>query len=213
MERSPIVVVAAGGGPTHLDGLPAGALVIAADGGLERCAELGLLADIVVGDLDSAEAGSVAAALERGAVVQRHPARKDATDLELALDEALARDAGQVVVVASAEGRLDHLLASLLLLGHERYAAVEIDALVGSARVVVVRGSRTIEAEPGTTLTLLALHGVADGVRTEGLDYPLERERLEPGSSRGVSNVLVAASCVVTVERGVLLAIVPGDDG
>lgn len=212
MEQSEIVVVAAGPGPSRLQGLPREALVIAADGGLERCAALGLRADVVVGDLDSAEAGSVAAAQERGAEIQRHPARKDATDLELALDEALVRGADRVLVVASAEGRLDHLLSSLLLLGHERYADVELDALVGEARVLVVRGERRIAGTPGETLTLLALDGPAEGVRTEGLEYPLRGERLEPGSSRGVSNVFCAPAATVSLERGVLLAILPGGE-
>ena len=213
MEHSEIVVVAAGPGPSHLPGLPADALVIAADGGLERCARLGLRADVVVGDLDSADPGALAVAQERGAEVQRHPARKDATDLELALDEALARGAARVLVVASAEGRLDHLLSSLLLLANERYAGVEVDALVGSARVAVVHGERRIDGAPGDTLTLLALHGPAEGVRTEGLEYPLHGERLDPGSSRGVSNVFSARVATVSLERGVLLAILPGGEG
>jgi thiamine pyrophosphokinase len=212
MQRQEIVVVAAGPGPSQVTGLPQGALVIAADGGLERCAALGLRADVVVGDLDSAEPGSLAAAQERGAEIQRHPTRKDATDLELALDEALVRGARRILVVASAEGRLDHLLSSLLLLGHERYAGVELEALVGEAHVVVVRGERRLAGAPGATLTLLALHGPAEGVRTEGLDYPLRGERLDPGSSRGVSNVFSAPFATISLERGVLLAILPGAD-
>jgi thiamine pyrophosphokinase len=213
MQHSEIVVVAAGPGPSHVAGLPTDALVIAADGGLERCAALGLLADVVVGDLDSAEPGSLAAAQERGAEVIRHPVRKDATDLELALDEALNRGAQRVLVVASAEGRLDHLLSSLLLLGHERYAAVEVDALLGEARVHVVRHERSLEGVPGELLTLLALHGPAEGVRTAGLEYPLHGETLEAGSSRGVSNVFSARTATVSLERGVLLAIRPGARG
>jgi thiamine pyrophosphokinase len=47
-------------------------------------------------------------------------------------------------------------------------------------------------------------------VRTEGLKYPLADETLEPGSSRGVSNVFVEPAARITVERGVLLAVRPG---
>ena len=94
--------------------------------------------DVVVGDLDSVSPAALDAAGAAGARVVRHPTAKDATDLELALDEAVALGAQRVLVVASAEGRLDHLLASLLLLGSQRYAGVEIDALVGDALVHVV---------------------------------------------------------------------------
>jgi thiamine pyrophosphokinase len=110
-------------------------------------------------------------------------------------------------VLAGDGGRLDHLLATLLLLGSSRYAGVQLDAEIGAAHVHVIRGERTLAGEPGELVSLLALHGPAEGVRTEGLAYPLAGERLEPGSSRGVSNVFVADMARVTLERGVLLAI------
>jgi thiamine pyrophosphokinase len=45
---------------------------------------------------------------------------------------------------------------------------------------------------------------------TEGLLYPLRDEDLLPGSTRGVSNELVATTAVVTVRAGTLLAVQPG---
>jgi thiamine pyrophosphokinase len=114
------------------------------------------------------------------------------------------------VVVGVADGRLDHLLAGLLLLGAERYAGFEIDAVLGSATAHVVRRERRLEGEPGELVSLLALHGPAEGVVTEGLVYPLRDETLPPGSSRGVSNVFAAAEARITVARGVLVALRPG---
>ncbi len=203
-----VVVVASGGGPAVV--VPEAGAVVAADGGLDRAAALGLSVDVVVGDLDSVDPGALAAAEAAGTRVIRHPEAKDATDLELALDEAVALGAQRVLVVASGGGRLDHLVGSLLLLGAERYAGLTLDALVGDAVVHVVRGERTIAGEPGALLTLLALGGAATGVVTEGLEYPLAAETLEPGSSRGVSNVFVETEARLTVATGVLLAIRPG---
>ena len=203
-----VVVVASGGGPAVV--VPEAGAVVAADGGLDRAAALGLSVDVVVGDLDSVDPGALAAAEAAGTRVIRHPEAKDATDLELALDEAIALGAQRVLVVASGGGRLDHLVGSLLLLGAERYARLTLDALVGDAVVHVIRGDRTIAGEPGALLTLLALGGAATGVVTEGLEYPLAAETLEPGSSRGVSNVFVETEARLTVATGVLLAIRPG---
>ena len=59
----------------------------------------------------------------REPIVERHPAAKDATDLELALDAAIALEPARILVVGSAGGRLDHLLGSILLLADARYAA------------------------------------------------------------------------------------------
>jgi thiamine pyrophosphokinase len=202
-----IVVVAAGEGPDVRSLLPEAPLVIAADGGVERAHALGLDVALVVGDLDSADPTAVAAAERRGAVVVRHPTDKDATDLELALREAAARAPRRLLVVASSGGRLDHLVSGLHVLGAHELAEIEVDALVGDALVHVVRGERTLRGSPGETVTLLALHGPAGGVTTDGLTYPLAAETLRPESSRGVSNVFASATARVVVDSGVVLVI------
>lgn len=207
MTEPDVVVVASGPGPAVA--VPGAATVVAADGGLDRAAALGLDADVVIGDLDSVSPQALAAAEAAGARIVRHPETKDATDLELALDEAIALRASRVLVVASHEGRLDHLLGSLLLLGAARYAGLELDALVGKALVHVVRGRRTLTGAPGELVSLLAVGGAASGVVTDGLEYPLDGETLEPGSSRGISNSFTAGQATVTVDRGTLLVVRP----
>lgn len=215
MSKESVVVVVAGGpapAPEAALAVPVGVTVIAADGGLAHAWRLGLDVSVVVGDLDSASPGEVATAESKEIPVERHPREKDATDLELALDAALVRGPERILVVAGDGGRLDHLLSMLLLLGAETYADVQLDAWVGPARVHVVRGARALDGTRGELLTLVALHGPAAGVRTEGLVYPLAGETLEPGSSRGVSNVFAAERAAISVEHGVVLTVRPGSD-
>jgi thiamine pyrophosphokinase len=210
--QNEVVVVVAGGSPLRPDLAPiveCATHVLAADGGLAHAFELGLDPGAVIGDLDSASPEDVEAASRRGVQIARHPTAKDATDLELALDEALALAPSRVLVLLDGGGRLDHLLSALLLLGSERYAGVQLDAQVGGALVHVVRGEREIEGSAGETLSLLALHGPGIGVTTTGLVYPLADETLEPGSSRGVSNVFAADKAHVQLRRGVLLVVRP----
>jgi len=207
-----VVVVAGGSLPAQQAArlVPPGAPVIAADSGLDNALELGLETTFAIGDFDSASPGAIAAAESSGVRIERHPAEKDATDLELALDVAIAMAPRRILVIATRGGRLDHGLANLLLLASESYAGAMVDALVGDALVHVVRRERTFEGEPGEFLTLLALNGPAVGVTTYDLAYSLRGETLEPGSSRGVSNVFERGTARVTVERGVLLAVRPG---
>jgi thiamine pyrophosphokinase len=198
-----LVVVLAGGPDLPSDFVvPDGARVIAADSG----AELGVHVDLAIGDFDSISAHTLEG-IER---VEPYPPEKDATDLELALEAALRESPSHVLVVGSSGGRLDHLLGSLLLLASEKWAGVELDALLGGARVHVIRGTRVLHGEAGETVSLFAPAGRAEGVTTEGLVYPLAGEALEPGSSRGLSNLFHDAEARVTVERGVLLAVRPG---
>ena len=213
MSVEMVVVVVAGGdapAPSAALAVPLGAPVVAADKGLEHALALGLEVTVAVGDFDSAAPEAVEVAEAAGVRIERHPHEKDATDLELALDVAAARSPGRILVLASGGGRLDHLLSAALLLASDRYASRQVDAFFGEARVHVVRGERVLGGAPGEILTLLAATGQAKGVRTEGLVYPLRGETLEPGSSRGVSNVFADTTARISVERGVVLAIRPG---
>jgi thiamine pyrophosphokinase len=110
-------------------------------------------------------------------------------------------------------GRLDHLLANAALLASPAYAAVDLIAHMGGARVTVVRRDADLAGAPGDLVTLLPLNGPATGVTTDGLLYPLRGEDLLPSSTRGVSNELVGAHAHVRVRGGVLLAVQPGQPG
>jgi len=211
----PAAIVFAGSGrvePAVRARLPQPADVIAADSGLAVASALGLAVDHLVGDLDSVDPGAVEAAEAAGTTVERHPAEKDATDLELALDAALARGARRLVVVDGGGDRLDHLLGNVLLLASAAYADTDVEAFCGDAHIAVTRGGGeavAITGEPGSLVTLLPLGGAARGIVTDGLRYPLHAEDLAPGTTRGVSNELVRDAGSVRLADGTLLVVQP----
>ncbi len=197
----------------HLADLPLGAVVIAADSGIDHALDAGLVIDVAVGDFDSVSPAALDAAARAGALVERHPEAKDETDLELALDAALARGARHIHVLGGHGGRLDHLLGNALLLASPKYAAVDLVAQMGDAFVTVVRAEASLTGRAGDLVTLLAVHGLAGGVTTDGLLYPLHDQDLRPGSTQGVSNELVGTHAQIRVRSGVLLAVQPGQTG
>ena len=208
------IVVA--GGDRDLDSLPAawsGALVIGADSGVDFALALGLKVDVAVGDMDSVSPEGLRRAESEGARVDRHPAEKDKTDLELALDSARDAGATDVLVVGIGGGRLDHFLANVLLLASTNWAPCRITAIGGAARLHVLRGgppAAVLDAEVGELVTLLAVGGEATGITTSGLRYPLHREPLAAGTSRGVSNVVESTPVAIELEDGTLFAVFPG---
>jgi len=209
-------VVVAGGDPIGAATaalLPHDALVIAADSGVEHAQSLGLRIGLIVGDLDSADPAAVDAAVADGAAVERHPAAKDATDLELALRAARDRGVTRIVVVGGYGGRLDHFLGNALVLAGADLVGVAVEWLVDGARLTVVRDRATLEGKPGDLCSLLAVGGPAVGVTTRGFRFPLAGEDLLPGSTRGVSNELLEPTAEVTLGGGVLLAVQPKNGG
>jgi thiamine pyrophosphokinase len=207
-----VALVFAGGDrpPARLDErLPRDALVIGADSGIEHAQSFGRRVEIAVGDFDSVDPDALARAEQAGARVERHPRDKDATDLELALDLATREGLTGATIVGGHGGRLDHFAANLLLLGAPRFAELDLDAWFGIAHVTVVRGTAHVGGPPGSTVSLLALGGRADGVTTTGLRYPLRDAPLLPGSTLGVSNELDGPTAEVSLRSGVLLVIQP----
>lgn len=208
-----LALVFAGGEPPGLKraDLPLSDLVIAADSGLHHALDIGIVPTLVVGDLDSADPGRVDEAIAQGAEVERHPADKDQTDLELAMGTAVQRGADELVIVGGLGGRLDHLLANCALLAADRWSFQQVSLIDGSARVWVVRGERRLDLECGATVTLLA-YGGSVGVTTTGMRWDLDNAVLTPGSSWGVSNEVTAtAGPSVTATRstdpGVIVAV------
>jgi thiamine pyrophosphokinase len=213
------IVVVAGGGPPSpnvVDDLPRAALVVAADSGVDSALALGLHIDVVVGDLDSVTPEGLSAAEAGGARIVRHPAAKEATDLTLALGEAatLLEGAGEVFVIGGDGGRLDHLLAGVLALTDDAWAGLTLRAHLGRATVHVLHGpgKRELGGSVGDLVTLIPVGGLAEGVRTSGLRYPLDAEPLRPATTRGVSNLIESLPATVALEAGVLLAVLPGDE-
>lgn len=205
------VVVASGAVSAADAELLAGAdLVIAADGGATTLDRLGRRPDVLVGDLDSVRPALVDRLAAAGTRVERHPADKDASDTELAIETALAAGATSTILLGATGGaRLDHELANLLLLVDPRLGRGDL-AVVHDATLVrgLLPGAPlTLRAGPGDTVSLLPVGGDASGVTTSGLRWELAEAQLRLGRSRGLSNVVVAAPASVRIAGGALLVI------
>jgi thiamine pyrophosphokinase len=184
--------------------------VIAADGGYARARELGIRADLLVGDLDSLPATEVTAAAADSTEVVRADVDKDESDTELAVLEAARRGATRITVLGAFGGpRLDHALANLWLLAHPGLAGVDVVLLDARTRATLVAGpaTRRLPGPVGATVSLLPLGGDAEGITTAGFRYPLHGEPLRTGPARGLSNVRTDAGAAVTLARGRLLVV------
>lgn len=182
-------------------------LVVAANGGRARLAELGIAPDVTIGDFDS----HVAAAQEPSGREERHPRDKDETDLELAFAHA-ARQPGirAVTVIGALAARLDHTLTNLDLGARWARAGLAVTLLDGSARVRFARAGAPVDLarEPRfDTVSLIPYTPAVRGIATRGLAFPLRGGTLLRERGRGVSNRLTGARGRVTVRSGLLLVI------
>ena len=204
-----VVVVASG----ELDGddvswLDGADLVIGANGGAASLDRLGRRVDVLVGDLDSIDGSLVGRLSAAGTRVERHSADKDASDTELAIEAAIAAGADEVLLLGATGGdRLDHQLASLLLLADPALAGIDARVVRGPTKVRALHagGRRELDGRAGDLVTLLPVGGDVTGVTTERLQWPLASATLRMGRSRGLSNVVVAEPASIRIESGTLL--------
>ncbi len=187
----------------------AGDWIICADGGARHARAMGLVPDVVVGDLDSIDPDLRAELEAAGVRFEVHPARKDETDLELALRLAVAGGATEIDVLAVLGGRLDQSLANLLLLARPEWASAKVRAIEGNEVAWPVRGGQTttVTGALGDTLSLVPLTSSVTGVTLEGVEWPLHDATLHFGSTWTISNALSAPKARLQVGEGLVLVI------
>lgn len=206
------MIILSGGEPIEAGreiALPDDAYVIAADSGLHHAAALGIVANLVVGDMDSVDPRTLAAAVDRGSQTEVHPTDKDRTDLELAIDAALGSGARRLLIIGAHTGRLDHLLGAMALFAATATQVEEIVWTDGTTDLFAcVPGSpTTITGRIGDTVSLIPASTDVTGINTEGLAWRLLDSGLPAGSTRGVSNVIETTPVSISVGTGTLLIV------
>jgi thiamine pyrophosphokinase len=205
-------IIIAGGQAHEQDGqrwIGDGDFVIGANGGAARALAWGRVPDLVIGDMDSLPDADRTALEAYGCRFVVHPRAKDETDLELALAYAARQGAREIIVLGALGGRLDHLLANVLLLARPELAGVSVRIADNGGEAQLIRNGEAVslEGEPGDLVSLLPLGGDAQGVTTKGLAWPLRGETLRFALTRGVSNEMTGAAARVEVDRGYLLVV------
>jgi thiamine pyrophosphokinase len=189
------LVVAGGDTPLPLlrSELNGADIVICADGGAKHVDAAGRMPDVLIGDMDSIERMLYDRLESSGVEIVRANAAKDETDAQLAVDEAIARGATELVLLGALGGRIDHSLGNLMLL--VRAAEKDVKAVVkdDACEITAATGHVEIRGRAGDTVSLLPIgQGVSvrylDGVKygtKEPLPLPID-------APVGVSNELTA---------------------
>ena len=185
----------------------AGDMLYAADGGTQHILRLGLLPDLVVGDLDSLKEEDLERIKAAGVRIVRHPQDKDLTDLELTLNYALAEGHQSLVIVAALGGRLDMILSNLSLLTRPDLVEKDIKLDDGVEQAFFVRDEAHISGKVGDIVSLLPWGGGVEQVTTTGLRWELNNEDLYPYETLSISNEMQSNEAVILVGSGLLLCI------
>lgn len=176
----------------------AGARCIAADSGMRHAASLGLVPELWVGDFDSA--GSELRIDYAQVPVQAYPADKNATDGELAVEEALRRGATSLALCGGLGGQSDHATAHLALLQALAQRGVQCFSSGGSEEAFPLLARQRIDCADGARISIVPWSDL-EGLTISNAKWPLERRSVALGSTLTLSNVALGP-VEVSVARG-----------
>ncbi|MBV6395223.1 MAG: Thiamine pyrophosphokinase [Anaerolineales bacterium] len=180
--------------------------ILCADGGTRHALTLGLTPRLIIGDLDSATL-DLESLTSKDAQVIQFPRDKNETDLELALEYAVAQNYREIVILAALGNRLDQTLGNIALLSDPRYSEFDIRIDDGIEQAFFCRAESDITGMPGDLISILPWGGAVTGVRTAGLKWTLNAETLLPHKTRGISNEMLGEVAQVKITSGLLLII------
>ena len=182
----------------------AGARVIAADSGMAHAVTLGVTPELWVGDFDSA--GTALEEAYRDTPRHVFPAAKDATDGEIAVDEALRQGTTDIILVGAFGGQFDHALAHATQLVGLAERGVKAFATSGTEEAWPLLNSLSLwQLANGTRVSIIGLSALKV-LSIIGVRWPLNRRDVPMGSTLTLSNE-ATGDVAITLEQGMAVVL------
>jgi len=176
--------------------------VICADGGTRMACLLGLVPDLVVGDMDSTDSRDRITLEGAGARFIIYPKEKDLTDIQIAFEHALSLQATSVTVWGGTGSRLDHTLSTIVNAFHLTRKNIEVCLDSPEVTIHLIGKSLKLSGKPGDIVSLIVFGDSAQGVTLQGFHYPLSNAVIEGSWQFGVSNIMTGENALIEVNKG-----------
>lgn len=180
-----------------------GDFLIAADGGLAYLEEMGLIADLVIGDFDS-----LPEIPARADVIVLNK-EKDYTDTLAAVHEGLNRGYKIFHIYGGTGGRIDHTLANiqvLAFLSQNKNKGYLFDR--NNAITAVTNGNISFSSRCAGYISVFS-YTEKSTICIKGLKYELDNAVISNTFPIGVSNEFARSGGVVSVSEGTLIIVFP----
>lgn len=181
--------------------------IICVDGAARYLTKIKIVPDLLIGDFDSIDSEDLLCIKNQGAVCQRFPAKKDATDTELALEYGIQLKPKSITILGALGSRQDHSIANIMLLYKMLQHKVKGKIIDENNEMMITDSFLSIKGKVGENISIIPLSKMAKGVTLTGLEYLLVNKDISMGSSLGISNVFSSEDATISVEEGILLII------
>ncbi len=176
-------------------------LKIAADSGAEFMMEMGIMPDVLIGDMDSITSETLKKCTEKGVSVSRFPTEKDEIDTELALIEAQNRQSDVIFVAGAFGNRLDQTFGVFRLMERFERTVLFNEKLYS----IVVKNRVDLKSAPGEVWSVIPLKKDILNLSLKGFRYELTGKKMEYLRPYGISNEAFGEKIKIDPGDGTLL--------
>jgi thiamine pyrophosphokinase len=177
--------------------------IISADGGASIALKLGLIPDIVIGDLDSIDKNAIDKLKNKSRIIKIK--RQSDTDLEKAIKFAVKNRFTDAVVLSASGKRVDHSLVNFSL-PIKFFNKIRLTILTNHSLLLPVKGDVKIKSVKGEVLSFFGFDDKTV-VITGGLKYAMKNTNLHFGRNESISNVSSSETVELKVNGGIILVI------
>lgn len=175
--------------------------IICADGGYDHAMKMGIVPNVLIGDMDSIKSDKL---IDN---VIKHPVRKDDTDSELAVKYAINMGCDEIIMIGCIGTRLDHTITNIFLLKQILESGIKGVVIDENNEIYMIDKYIKICGNTGDIVSVIPVSGNIEGLTETGLSYCAKNTKLLFGTSLGVSNYMIGEECEITIKGGLALVI------
>lgn len=210
-----------GGGPEHLlpdlhDYNEENVIWAGTDRGVFHLLNRGITPKIAFGDFDSVSPEEFTLIENTVAEMKQYKPEKNETDMELALNWALAQNPEAIRLFGATGGRMDNMLANVQLLYPPLQTNHPADIyLIDRFNTVFLAGPgvhKLKKKKSETYISFVPLTQHVSNLTLEGFKYPLKNRHISLGSTLCISNELINDYGTFSFSEGILIVIRSRDE-
>lgn len=184
--------------------------IIAVDRGLVFAYQNHLPVDVIIGDFDSVPGDVLKHYQNQPQVsIRAYNPEKDATDTQIAIEQAVALGSKKIWILGGTGSRMDHCLGNINCLALALAAGIPAAIVDEHNQISLINQEAELAraSQFGTYVSFLPFGETVTGLNLIGFKYPLTEHTLRNTDGLGISNEIKEEKAKVTFRSGTLIMI------
>lgn len=166
-----------------------------------------IIPDLAIGDFDSTSETEMTVIKNKCQNIKIFEAKKDFTDAELAVEEAIKLKPKEVMIYGATGTRMDHTLANIFLL--EKFFGKSIFTSIRDKNNEIYLVNNKLIIKKEINFPYVSVVPITDAVTVSlvGFEYELDHKIINRGETIGVSNEIVGEKGEIVVHTGKVVVV------